>query len=78
MEVACALAVCSFNDGISSLLSLASRLHMHPTPFYTNFLRQKDKKRAKNSVHKTSEDAKKKRRALRQKQKGLDDKHRKE
>ena len=31
--------------------SLASRLQLHPTPFCTNFLRQKDKKRVKSSVY---------------------------
>lgn len=33
VELACALAVCSFNNGISSLSSLASRFKLNPTPF---------------------------------------------
>ena len=43
VDIACALAVCSFNDGMSSLSSLASRLQVNPTSFCTGFLRKKDK-----------------------------------
>lgn len=41
---------------------------------FTHFLRLKDKKRIRSSVYKSSEGAKKKRRAVRRKRKGFDDK----
>ena len=52
-----------------------SDFQLDPSPICTLFLKQKDAKRVKSSLYKGTEDAKKKRRAVRQKRKGLDDKH---
>ena len=75
VDIACALAVCSFNDGVSSLSSLSSQLELEPTPFCTGFLKEKDKRRVKTSVYKNTDEAQKNRRAARRRRKGLDDKH---
>ena len=64
----------AFATCVSSLMMLGSCLELNPTPFCTHFLRSKDKRRVKSSVYKSSEGAKKKRRAVRRKRKRLDDK----
>lgn len=71
VDLACELAVCSFNDGVSSLASLASSLKLNPSPVCTTFLKHKDKQRFKTSVYKASKDAKEKRRPGRRKRKQL-------
>ena len=45
VATACSLAVCSFNDGASSLVAVSDRLQLAPTPLAKIFLKQKDKKR---------------------------------
>jgi hypothetical protein len=59
VETACSLAVCSFNDGASSLVVFSDRLQLAPTPLAKIFLKQKDKKRIAESEYKDSEEAKK-------------------
>ena len=75
IDIACALAVCSFNDGASSLATVATRLELDPSPLSQHFLKKKDLKRIKDSKYKTSEKGKKQRRAARRKRKGFEDKH---
>ena len=72
VDITCALAVCAFNDGISSLSSLSSQLELEPTPFCTSFL---NKRRVKAGGYRNTDDAKKNMRAARRRRKGLDDKH---
>ena len=74
IDLACALAVCSFNDGASSLTAIASRLGVQSTPLSQHHLRKKDYKRLSRSKYGKSEEAKKHRRAARKKRKGLEDK----
>ena len=75
VETACALAVCIFNDGASSLSALSDCLGLHPTNLARAHLKKKDKKRLAESEYKSIEGAKKLRRFARRKRKGLDDKH---
>ena len=74
IDVACALAICSFNDGASSLASIATRLQLDPSPLSQHYLKKKDLRRIRDSKYKMSETGKKHRRAARRR-KGLDDKH---
>lgn len=76
IEIACALAVCSFNDGASSLVRVVKRLELNPTAMCTHFLNYKDTKRIQKSKYKNSVRAKYLRRRARRKRKGFDDKHR--
>ena len=41
IDIACALAVCSFNDGASSLATVATRLELDPSPLSQHFLKKK-------------------------------------
>ena len=75
IEIACALAVCNFNDGASSLIRVAERLELEPTPLCKDFLQAKDIKRIEKSKYKNSDRAKYLRRAARRKRKGFDDRH---
>ena len=75
VETACALAVCCFNDGSSSLTAISDRLQLTPSPLSKSFLRKKDLKRLKKSEYNMSEGGKKLRRLARRKRKGLDDHH---
>ena len=58
VETACALAVCCFNDGSSSLAAISDRLQLSPSPLSKSFLRRKDLKRVKESEYKMSEGGK--------------------
>ena len=46
VEIACALAVCNFNDGASSLVSVTESLNLKSTSLCTHFLKSKGSKRA--------------------------------
>ena len=74
VELACALAVCTFNDGISSLATVSKKLKLNPTPLCESSLKRRDKKRLKCAVYKDSDKAKKQRRVARRIKKGLQDK----
>ena len=75
VEIACALAVCCFNDGASSLAAITDTLHLNPTALSKAFLKRKDIKRLGSSEYKTTDEAKKLRRLARRRRKGLDDRH---
>ena len=75
VEIGCALAVCNFNDGASSLVSVTESLNLKSTSLCTHFLNSKDVKRIQKSKYKNTERAKYLRRAARRKRKGFDDKH---
>ena len=74
VDTACAMAVCSFNDGATSLSTIASRRGLEPSPFCDHHLKRKDAQRIRGSKYKSSRRAKELRRASRRKRKGLDDK----
>ena len=57
-EIACALAVCNFNDGASSLVSVTESLNLKSTSLCTHFLNSKDVKRVQKSKYKNTERAK--------------------
>ena len=75
VEIACALAVCCFNDGASSLAALTDTLHLNPTALPKAFLKRKDIKRLGSSEYKATDEAKKLRRLARRRRKGQDDRH---
>ena len=66
VQTACAMAVCCYNDGSSSLAAISAKLLLSPSPFSKSFLKRKDLTRVRESEYKASEAAKKLRR------KGLD------
>ena len=72
VQTACALAVCCFYDGSSSLAAISNKLLLSPSPLSKSFLKRKDLIRVKESEYKVSEGAKK---LARRKRKGLDDNH---
>ena len=74
VETACALTVCTFNDGASSLTEVAKRLKLQPQLFSRSFLAAKDKRRLINSKTKAREKTKAGRRRRRRIRKGLADK----
>ena len=75
MEFACAIAVCIFNDGVTSLSKFSEKLKLDPTPFCNSFLKHKDQQRIKSAVHRDKEATKKQRRIVQRKRKGLQDEH---
>ena len=75
VDIACALAVASYNDGSRSLSDLVDLLKLEPTQSTRGFLCKKDLKRVKEASYKMGLRARKLRRAHRRKRKGLDDKH---
>ena len=75
VEFACALAVCIFNDGVSSLAGFSEKLQLLPSPFCQSHFKHKDKRRLKSAIHRDSEQVKQQRRVVRCKRKGLNDKH---
>lgn len=74
VDVACALAVSSWNDGWSSIRGISERLDSKLTPFAESYLQSKDISRMKKARYKFSERAKKLRRRARRRRKGLEDK----
>ena len=75
VDTACALAVCCFNDGSSSLTAIADRLGLQSSPLCQHYLQSKDLQRITGSKYKASETAKQLQSKARRKRKGLDDKH---
>ena len=53
IEIACALAVCNFNDGASSLIRVAERLELEPTPLCRDFCRQRTSKESRRASTRT-------------------------
>ena len=49
VDIACAVAVCCFNDGLSSLAAVSSRLGLEPSPLSKQFLKRKDIKELKRA-----------------------------
>ena len=68
-----ALAICHFNDGVSSFYSLAKSLGCEPTSAALNVLVGRDRRRIARSVYKESERAKCLRKLCQKRRKGLDD-----
>ena len=58
VKVDCALAVCTWNDGCSSLYRLARRLESQPTRSSLDVLQAQDLERLSRSVYKESSSAK--------------------
>ena len=75
VEFACALAVCVFNDGVTSLGEFSDKLKLNPSPFCYSYLKHKDKERLKSAFRKDTDEVKQQRRVVRRKRKGLHDKH---
>ena len=59
VQTACAMAVCCYNDGSSSLAAISAKLLLSPSPLSKSFLKRKDLKRVRESEYKASEAAKK-------------------
>lgn len=78
IDTACAIAVCIFNDGITSLQSVSDSMGLQPTKRCQTVLRSKDYSRIKKSDYKASDRYKKLRKASRAKRKGFEDKHEEE
>ena len=74
MELACGLAVISFNDGSSSLASVCDTLEIPSKEYGPRYLRKKDKTRMRRSNLKSSAKGKEARRAARRRRKGYNDK----
>ena len=75
VEIACALAVCRFNDGATSLYDISKRLDLDPSYLCKLSLQQKDLQRIEKADYKSSEHYKKLRRRARAKRKGFEDKN---
>ena len=73
VDIACGIAVCLFNDGAQSLVSIANHLDLQPSLSCTRFLRRKDRHRRLSSQYKCSDRAKILRRRARERRKGLGD-----
>lgn len=75
VETACAIAVCIFNDGISTLKNISESLGLQPSKHCQVVLRSKDYRRVKKSDYKETDRCKNLRKASRAKRKGYEDKH---
>ena len=75
VEIACALAVCRFNDGATSLYDISKRLDLDPSYLCKLSLQQKDLRRIEKADYKSSEHCKKLRRRAGAKRKGFEDKN---
>ena len=73
VEVACALAVCQWNDGHSSYQAIAKRLGAANTPSSAGHLQQRDIARMKKARYRVTDRAKTLRRRARRMRKGLDE-----
>lgn len=73
VEIACSLAVCCFNDGASSLATIAETLHLNPTALPKAYLKRKDTVRLTKYEYKATGEAKKLRRRSRRRRKGIAD-----
>ena len=58
VKIVCALAVCTWNDGCSSLHGLVQRLELQPTLSSLHVLQAQDLERLSRSVYKESSSAK--------------------
>ena len=74
VETACALAVCSWNDGVSSFSAIAQNLQVPLGSFAKAHLETKDIARVKKARYKATEASKQLRRKARRRRKGLLDK----
>ena len=73
VKIGCALAVCTWNDGCSSLHGLVQRLELQPTLSSLHVLQAQDLERLSRSVYKESSSAKLLKKACRRKRKGNED-----
>ena len=74
VEMACALATISFNDGSASLVQVSDQLQLKTTPHCKKYLRRKDRLRVKKSITSSSAHGKQARRAALRRRKGFEDK----
>ena len=74
VEMACALATISFNDGSASLVRVSDQLQLKTTPHCKKYLRRKDRLRVKKSITSSSAHGKQARRAARRRRKGFEGK----
>ena len=70
VKIGCVLAVCTWNDGCSSLHGLVQRLELQPTLSSLHVLQAQDLERLSRSVYKESSSAKLLKKACRRKHKG--------
>ena len=75
VDTACAIAVCRFNDGATSLYDISKRLELEPSPTCKVLLQQKDLQRIERADYKSSEHYKTLRKTARAKRKGFEDKN---
>ena len=73
VKIGGALAVCTWNDGCSSLHGLVQRLELQPTLSSLHVLQAQDLERLSRSVYKESSSAKLLKKACRRKRKGNED-----
>ena len=74
MEIAAASAVVQYNEGATRINCVMKRLGIVPGKFMTKAGKIRDKKRLNNSLRKSSETGKKRRKQLRSARKGYEDK----
>ena len=73
VELATASAVVHFNEGSGGLINVMRKLGIKPGRFMLSLSKRKDKRRYQDSVEKSSERGKKRRKHLRAKKKGFED-----
>ena len=73
VKIECALAVCTWNEGCSSLHGLVQRLELQSTLSSLHVLQAQDLERLSRSVYKESSSAKLLKKACRRKHKGNED-----
>ena len=73
VKIGCLLAVCTWNDGCSSLHGLVQRLELQPTLSSLHVLQAQDLERSSRSVYKECSSAKLLKKACRRKHKGNED-----
>ena len=74
VELACAMAVLSFNDGSASLAKVSDTLQLPSSTYRQRYLQKRDKARVRKSILKSSAEGKAARRAARRHRKGHEDK----
>lgn len=73
MKCGASLAVCHFNDGLSSFYAFTESLGCGPSSVSQNVLVKKDQRRMARSVYKNSDRAKTLRKQCRKRRKGIED-----
>ena len=73
VKIGCALAICTWNDGCSSLHDLVQRLELQPTLSSLYVLQAQNLERLSRSVYKESSSAKLLKKSCRRKRKGNED-----